>query len=255
MSNPPVLQSSDDESEENGKETGDADFRRPPRRSGPVVTRRDIEILRWIGRHGLVTAQQVARRFFYRGDNTIGVWSCYRRLRALAEMALLRRDRTFWREPSVLRLTTAGARFADVEVHPAHLVLAEVRHSLAVVDLLEELLRRSPWGTTFVTERELRAERLRERHRNPGASGYGRLPDAELRLPHRQRIAVELDLTPKRSADYQEILTSYLSQDYEAIWWYVPPGVVPRLRQIVVDLQADDIVSVQGWSSDKTARP
>ena len=61
------------------------------------------------------------------------------------------------------------------------------------------------------------------------------------------RIAVELDLTPKRSADYENILQSYITQDYEAVWWYVAPGVVSRLRKIVADNNSDDFVSVEAW--------
>jgi hypothetical protein len=42
--------------------------RRPPRTSGPVVTDRDEPILQWVGRHGIVTRDQIARRFFGRAD-------------------------------------------------------------------------------------------------------------------------------------------------------------------------------------------
>lgn len=220
---------------------------RRPRLSGPVVTDRDLEIIRWIAQHGLVTPRQVAVHFFHRSDGTDGTWAAYRRLRILEGMGLLQRDHTFWREPQVLRITTAATRFADLPVRPARLVPAQVRHSLAVVDLLEKLQRKSPKGTTLVTERQMRADRRRDvRHGRKDAT-TGRMPDAELRLPNGARIAVELDLTPKRSADYEDILTSYLRQKYDAVWWYVAPGVVPRLRQIVKDNRSDDLVSVEAW--------
>ena len=35
---------------------------------GVKITDRDREILNWIGRHGVVTADQVRRYFFARGD-------------------------------------------------------------------------------------------------------------------------------------------------------------------------------------------
>jgi len=34
--------------------------------SGTQLTGRDVEILRWIGRHGIVTVDQVSARFFGR---------------------------------------------------------------------------------------------------------------------------------------------------------------------------------------------
>jgi hypothetical protein len=87
---------------------------RRPRLSGPVVTDRDLEIIRWIGQHGMVTPRQVAVHFFSRPDKTVGTWAAYRRLRILEDMGLLQRDHTFWREPQVLRITNAATRFADL---------------------------------------------------------------------------------------------------------------------------------------------
>ncbi|MGH9044640.1 MAG: hypothetical protein ACRDVP_07400 [Acidimicrobiales bacterium] len=39
------------------------------------LTERDVEILRWIGRHGVVTTQQVARHFFQH-DGAVAVRRC-----------------------------------------------------------------------------------------------------------------------------------------------------------------------------------
>ena len=51
---------------------------------GPQLTERDREILRWMTRHGVVTAELVGRRFFWRpAVNDYGKWAAYRRLRAL----------------------------------------------------------------------------------------------------------------------------------------------------------------------------
>ena len=100
--------------------------RRMPSRHGPQVTDRDIEILAWIGRHGVVTPAQVARHFFTRDGGNVGQWAAYRRLRKLEEVELVRQDRTFWCEANVLRLTGAGARLADIDTGPARLVRQSV---------------------------------------------------------------------------------------------------------------------------------
>ncbi len=137
--------------------------------SGTHVTARDIEMLSWIGRHGMVTADQVAQHFFARAGGTVGTRAAYRRLRKLEEERLVRRDVTFARWPAVIRVTGPGARVAEIDVDPARLVWAEVRHSLALVDLTEELLATNP-GATLVTEREIRALRFR------GAGGEDQAP-------------------------------------------------------------------------------
>src|SRR2546425_10855015 len=82
--------------------------RRLPSREGPQVTDRDIEILGWIGRHGVVTPAQVARHFFARDGGTIGGSAAYRRLRKLHQPGPIPEDPTVWREPRVLRVTGFG---------------------------------------------------------------------------------------------------------------------------------------------------
>ncbi len=219
---------------------------RPPRTSGPVVTDRDRAILQWVGRHGIVTRQHVANRFFARESGDSGTWAAYRRIRKLVQMGLLQEDHTFWRQPLVLRVTTTGARFADLDVRPARIVPAEINHALAVVDLLEQLLARLPKNTGLITEREIRTERRRDLRLDPTQVGTGRMPDAELQV-RGKRVALELDLTPKRSAVYEDILTSYMRQRYDEVWWYVAPRVVDRLRKLVKLNQADDFVDVRPW--------
>jgi len=212
-----------------------------------MVTDRDCAILQWVGRHGVVTRKNVAKRFFGQSPDS-GTWAAYRRIRKLVEMGLLQEDHTFWREPMVLRVTAAGAGFVDLDVRPARLVLAEVPHALAVVDLLEQLLADLPEDTVLITEREIRAERRRDLRLDPSKAGQGRMPDAELQVMGR-RIAVELDLTPKRSRVYEDLLSSYLQQEYDEVLWYVRPGVVDRLRRIVKLNQADDFFHVRPWEA------
>lgn len=225
--------------------------RRLPGRRGPQVTDRDIEILGWIGRHGVVTPAQVARHFFARDGGTIGDSAAYRRLRKLHELGLIREDRTFWREPNVVRLTGAGARLADVDVGPAKLVLAEVRHTLAVVDLVETLLANSAQDTTLRTERELRIERRRELTDGTRTPGRGRVPDACFSRGGKT-VAVELDMTPKRMRDLEGILIAYLQERYARIVWYVLPRQVERLKEIVRRQRADDVVEVRAWNGSGT---
>jgi hypothetical protein len=176
----------------------------------------------------------------------------YRRLRKLEELALLRQDRTFWREANVLRLTGAGARLADIDVGPARLVLAEVRHTLAVVDLVEALLAQSPEGTEVRTERELRIGRRRALTDGTWLPGRGRVPDALFILPSGAKIGIELDMTPKRSRDLERILVAYLQERYERIVWYVLPRQVERLNDIVRKQRADDVVQVRAWHGAST---
>jgi len=217
-----------------------------------MVTPRDLDILRWIGRHGIVTAGQVQSRFFN------GQRAAYRRIHALVAEGLLRRDPTHWKEPFVVRLTPAGAGLADVGLVPAALILAEVRHSLALVDLMEGLLHDYP-DATVTTERAFRAERLRALREGQPIRG-GRIPDGVLHMASGERIAIELDLTSKRAFAIKRVIDAYIAvhrtapddDGFAFVWWYVLPGARDRVVALIRDERVDDFITIREWIDDTT---
>jgi len=218
-----------------------------PPRSGHQITARDRQMLAWIGKHGMVTADQIARRFFARDDGALGKRAALRRLAVLEKLHLIQRDRTpFWRAPQVIRVTQSGAEIGEVSVRPARLVEGEVRHAVALVDLVEELAAFNR-GSSLRTEREIRTDRWHQRQDGKLRPGRGRTPDGELTLRDGRVVAIELDLTPKRSKDFERILRAYRQERFDAVWWYVVPGAVPRVVKLVNDNRVDDFVEVRPW--------
>jgi len=123
------------------------------------ITERDVEILTWVTRHGVVTVVQIASRFCPTSSLLSAALQRVRKL-STASPPLLRRDRTHYGEPSVIRVTTKGTRLANVGPPvpgPSRLILAEVHHSLGIVDLTEELLKAHP-EAVLPTERERREQ-------------------------------------------------------------------------------------------------
>jgi hypothetical protein len=205
-------------------------------------------------RHGVVTAELVGRRFFWRPtDKTYGKWAAYRRLAAMERLGLILRDKPYAQMPAVLRVTREGARIAEIGIRPAPLVLSQLRHTLAVV-LLAEGLAAQHSGSELVTERELRAERYRMRREGIDTS-LGRTPDAILRIPAKgvgaegiKRVAIELDLVRKDRRAMERMIHQYDNEpDIDIVWWYVPPVRAERTREIVSDLAADDRFEVREW--------
>ncbi|MHB8438509.1 MAG: replication-relaxation family protein [Acidimicrobiales bacterium] len=215
---------------------------------GPEVTERDGHILVWITRHGVVTPDQVARHFFTRADGTVGTSACYRRLRKLEEIRLVRWDRTFWREATVLRVTGAGARMSDIGIGAARLVLPELRHALGLVDLTEQLVAANA-GATLLTEREIRAQRYRERRTGERRAGQeGRIPDGLLTLHSGETVALELDRQSKRAKDYARIIEAYAAERFDKVWWYVSTErIAARLRELVAEKRAARFIDVRVW--------
>jgi hypothetical protein len=219
---------------------------------GPELTDRDVEILKWITTHGVVTAEFVGRRFFWRSKaKGYGKWAAYRRLAALEQMGLVKRDKIFVGEPAVIRVTKPGAELADVGLRPARLILSELRHTLAVV-VLAEGLQAQHKGSELTTERQLRAERYRRRKEGEDISG-GRCPDCLLSIPtksgkRRVRVAVELDLSRKSRPVMESIVHAYDQEpDIDEIWWYtIKPRVKPT-KEVVKDLAAENRFEVREW--------
>lgn len=217
---------------------------------GYLVTDRDRAMLGWIGRHGIVTAEQAVGRFFVRPGGEVGRRAAYRRLAKLEAHGLLIRQATsLARARRVIRLTRSGARAADLHLAPARVVEPELRHSLSLVDLMDRLSDEHP-GSRCRTERELRTDRIRERGMGTRRVGRGRMPDGELFLASGETIAIELDLTPKRSRIYEQIIRSYRQERFDGVWWYAPAGSVERLRGLVRDGRADDFIDVRAWVAD-----
>lgn len=213
------------------------------------LTDRDIAMLIWITRHGFVTMEQITRRWF---PSPHGRSAAYQRVQKLCAAAppFLERVRTFYQQPSVIRVTLTGARLADVGLGPAKIVEAQIRHDLAIVDLVEELSALHP-DATFLTERERRAELYREK-RAGQRPATGRIPDAIFIFPatragKERTVAIELDRSPKSRRDNEAVVKGYLTAKYSEVWWYVLPHRVEPVRQIVRRMRTDDFIEVRPW--------
>lgn len=212
---------------------------------GAAITARDIEILRYATRHGVCTADQITRRFFS-GDS-----ACWRRLRVLEGLGLVVRKRTWWQGPQVVMTTPVGAQLAGADLPPARLNLPELEHSLALVDLSEQLLASHP-GTEWVTEREVRRDAIR-RQRDGGMAAHAvrlRTPDGVL-VSGSKRTAVELDLTSKRTEQYEQLLKAYAADRsvQELLWFARSAAVADRLTKLIERYRLADFATAHVWSA------
>ncbi len=209
------------------------------------LTGRDIAMLRYATRHGVCTADQLTRRFFTSDS------ACWRRLRALERLGLIVRRRTWWQGPQIVMTSPLGAQLASADLPPAHLNLPELEHSLALVDLSEQLLRAKP-GAQWVTERELRRDAIRQ-HRQDGMAPRPvrlRTPDGVL-VAGPKRIAVELDLTAKRTEQYEQLLRAYAAdRSVQGLWWFARSAAVcDRLTKLIERYQLNDFATAKAWTA------
>jgi hypothetical protein len=224
------------------------------RARGPELTQRDVEIVRWMTRHGVVTTELIGRRFFWRADaKDYGKWAAYRRIRALQTLGLVLSDKPFVDMPAVLRVTREGARIADVGLRPAPLVPSQLRHSIELVWLTEYLLAENA-GAELTTERELRAQRHHELSEGTREPDEGRTPDAVLLIPTTGAgaqsvltVAVELDLSRKDRRAMERMVYQYDHERVDRVWWYVTAARLERTHELVRELRAEDRIEVRAW--------
>jgi hypothetical protein len=206
---------------------------------------RDLDVMRYIARHGVCTPDQVGRKFWGGSDPT----ARYRRVEKLAQHGYLDRDRTWYHGPYALRVPRKGLRACGSQFKPISLNWGRLRHQLAMVDLSEDLLARHP-DAWWLTERELRQDWRRD-----GARGeqHFRLPDGLLRYPDGGVIAVELELVPKRANDYREIGDAYLREliaGLHEVWWFVAsPQAEDAVRRHFGPAYSPNPWKVEQWRS------
>ena len=229
------------------------------------VTPRDREIVRWIGRHRMVTAGQVAERF------GVGRSQCYARLTGLVRFGLLSHERLLYGRPGVYLATRSGLDVADVPLPAASVDLRTYAHDLELTSLVTELEQKAPTGTAVWTERELRSVdapagrppgryeprfavelgQANQLRLTPAGSPRVHFPDAAIVNSGRDVTAIELELTAKGRTRLRSILRAYVAARHiaEVVYYASHPGVLELLQDEIAGLRAEDVIRVKRGAS------
>jgi hypothetical protein len=226
-------------------------------RPQPDRLTRDRQLVGFVGRHGVVTIEHLM--------NALGVGraSAYRRAAHCIDRDLLERLELLRREPSVLRATRRGLRFAQLGGMPvAEVSATSVDHWLCCASTAL-VLAREPGVDRILTERELiLADRIEGR---PIASArVGSRPDGGPRF-HRpdlvilprgfdlasasssiRPIAIEVELSGKGQRRLEQIIRGWRRADSVGeVRYYCAPGpVMAGVERAVRKLQVADRVQV-----------
>lgn len=184
-------------------------------RVGSEITDRDIEIVGWLGRHRLATADQVMRRFEMQRSKA------YQRLGVLVDEGLARHEQGV-RSPRVYLATRAGLGAADLDLPRATVSAASFAHDAAVVDVAIAIERS---GRFVLTEREIRRADARGSHvlrlshwESSRDTQRGAWPDLVIIDRVQQTMtAVEVELTLKKASRINDKLIAYASSRYERV--------------------------------------
>jgi hypothetical protein len=100
---------------------------------------------------------------------------------------------------------------------------------------------------------------VRDRRRGQLLAGTPHVPDGVLSSPSGPPggVAIELELSPKRLAEYARILRWYGGTlDYQRVWWFcATPALHRRLAELVERERMDDFITVELVPTSITVTP
>ncbi len=210
---------------------------------------RDLELVRYVGRHGVVAMRHVMAAL------GVGRTAAYRRVAACVEHGLLERLELVRAEPGLLRATRDGLRFAGLGLPVATITPGAVDHWLRCATTAQ-LVGRHYGHERVLTERELvLAEQIEER---PIASAkVGELPNGAPRF-HRAdlavlaeggTIAIEVELTPKSPRRLQGLIRAWryavgLGVVAEVHYHCAPGQTRKAVERAVAKVRAEQFISI-----------
>jgi hypothetical protein len=209
---------------------------------------RDRELIRLVGRHGLVTIKHLMTAM------GVGQAITYRRVARCIEAGLLERHAILASEPSILRATQAGLRFAGLVLPVASISPATVTHTLRCAGTAIATEKSHPdWR--ILTEREIvLAEQLEGRRiasvRIGTTHGKSRYHRADMAAFTEEGVLVaEIELTPKSPARLRTIIAAWHRAPYiHQVDYLCAPGQTHRaVKRTVKKLRAQEKVVVMEW--------
>jgi len=210
---------------------------------------RDQELVRFVGRHGLVAMRHVMAAL------GVGRTAAYRRVAACIEAGLLERLDLLRSEPGLIRATRDGLRFAGLSFPVAAVSPGAVDHLLRCATAAQ-LAGKKFGDDSVLTERELRLAEQIEGRRIASAevdesrAGRPRLhrPDLAV-LTDSGTIAIEVELTPKAPARLQQLIRAWrratVGSDLTEVHYLCAPGQTRRaVERAVENVRAEDQILI-----------
>jgi hypothetical protein len=212
-----------------------------------MQTERDGEIVRWLGRIGAASAENVMARF------GMGQSWAYARLSRLVRDGLLEQKTLLHRRPGLYIATAEGLRWTRQERLGVYRVSAGgFAHAAELADVAVALHEALPqWGQ--MSERELRiAESDQEKliasvklGELPGGRPALHRPDLALIGGDGSVLAIEVELSVKAPRRLQAICRAYARARHLAhVYYLATPPVQRAVARALAEVRAEDRITV-----------
>jgi hypothetical protein len=209
---------------------------------------RDRELVRLVGRHGVLTVEQAMRA------TGTGRTATYRRVAVLIEAGLLERLDLLRSQPSLLHATRDGLRYAGLGMGVAKVSPGAVDHWVRCATVALDLGERHG-RDRVLTEREIVAIEALEGRSVARAmldsGGRERFHRADLAvLTEEGVIAVEVELTPKAPRRLEELIRAWRwaigGREVSEVRYLCEPGQTRRLvERVVKNVHAERFIQIE----------
>lgn len=194
------------------------------KQSAIQLTKRDIEIIRFINECGFCEMPQIERRFGLKKPRS------YRIIRRLISAELVTHRRIFHSTYGIYHLTADGAECTDLPPL-GKISIGRYEHQLKLTNVYIRLLEKYP-ESNWISERRLKHEKF---YTGVGKSGH--LSDGILILQNEKQIAIEVELNLKGKNRIDSILKGYAAQfSFSEIWYFCPQGMVAALKSLATKM-------------------
>jgi hypothetical protein len=203
-------------------------------------------LVRYVGRHGVVSIAHVMEAM------GVGRTAAYRRVAACVEGGLIERLELLRSEPSLLRATREGLRYAGLGLPFAVISPGEVPHALRCASVAQYLGNNFGHGKVL-TEREivlveqLEGRRIASAKLGEQGDGKARFHRPDLAVFAKEgTIAVEVELTPKAPRRLEALIRAWRRAGWVAeVHYLCEPGQTYRaVERAVAKARAESKIAV-----------
>lgn len=185
------------------------------------ITKRDLEILKFINKSGFCNRVQLEKKF------DLKWWRVYQVMERLVKAQLVKHKRVLFYEPGVFYLTREGASLTDL---PAldKISLGSYHHQITLTALMLRLCELYP-EAEWISERQLKHQKF-----SKGIGQSGHVADGLLVFPEQKKVAIELELTIKGNERLKQIIKAYSKQlEIKDIWYFCSKSVFNKISTAV----------------------
>lgn len=188
------------------------------------LTKRDIEMIRFINEFGFCEMPQFMKRFGLKKT-----WM-YEMMQRLIEAGFIKHQRILHGRPGVYSVTRKGAKLTDLP--PIEQVtVGRYEHQNCVLNVYMKLREQYP-EAHWISERRLMNDKFCD-----GLGKTGHVSDGILMFPDGKQIAIEVELSIKGKNRIEKILRGYGAQlSIKEVWYYCTPPVASLLKRLSANM-------------------